>query len=99
MLVTAQSPAVGQTAAELGLASQQGLTLSHIERDGATLPTHNLSHLVINCYDELYVTGDMTQVDALAAQLRLAVMTHESDDDSAPPPAAALLGGRPRSDR
>ena len=85
MLVTADSPAVGHTAIELGLAYHLELMLTHINRDGVTLPVQNIQNLIINVYDELYFTGDMTQVDALSAQLQLTVMTdeygHQNDED------------------
>ena len=75
--MTAKSPVIGQTVEAAGLAHMHDLKLNRIDRNGVPMHKFDLSNRVIHVYDELYVSGDMTLVDELAAQLNLEIVTDE----------------------
>ena len=77
MVVTPKSPIIGQTVEAAGLAHMHDLKLNRIDRNGVPLQIYDLANRVINVYDELYVSGDLSLVDELATQLNLQIATDE----------------------
>jgi len=70
MFVPSASPAVGKTVEELAISDHFDLQLTHVNRDGRTLPASAGGLFVINMYDELYVTGDMSQARCRGGDVR-----------------------------